>query len=85
MSYNATCSVRNILDEPAFTLPFFPAPAGAAESCSCDLNKLNDNLPEDDGHLACMEKVRKERGDDDDEEKPTPDCDCCIYGAYAAA
>jgi hypothetical protein len=75
-------------DEPALALPFFPAPAGAAESCSCDINQLNINLPDEDGHLACMEKVRKERGDDDDDdddEQPTPDCDCCIYGAYAAA
>jgi hypothetical protein len=90
ISYNYTCSPGSygVLWEgkPALTLPFYPAPAGAAESCSCDLNKLNDNLPDDDGHVACMEKVRKELGENAyDEDVPTPDCDCCIYGAYAAA
>ncbi|KAH0287927.1 hypothetical protein M436DRAFT_81474 [Aureobasidium namibiae CBS 147.97] len=84
LSYNSTCSLVMSEDEPALNLPFWPAPADAAESCSCDLNKLNDNLP-DNALSLCMEKVKSERGDpDDSEERPTPDCDCCLYGAYAA-
>jgi hypothetical protein len=71
--------------KPALNLPFYPAPTDAAESCSCDLNKINDNLPADEAQITCNELVRSERGDgDDDEYQPTPDCDCCMYGATAA-
>ncbi|KAG9517895.1 hypothetical protein KCV07_g5936, partial [Aureobasidium melanogenum] len=85
LSYNSTCSLILSEDEPAPNLPFWPAPSDAAESCSCNLNKLNDNLPTNEAYSICMEKVQFERGDPDDlEERPTPDCDCCLYGAYAA-
>ncbi|THW30733.1 hypothetical protein D6D25_05861 [Aureobasidium pullulans] len=86
LSYNSTCSLLFPLrTEPAPNLPFWPAPTDAADSCSCNLNKLNDNLPDNNAYSICMEQVQFERGDPDDlEERPTPDCDCCLYGAYAA-
>jgi hypothetical protein len=85
LSYNFTCSLILSEDEPAPNLPFWPAPTDAAESCSCNLNNLNDNLPTNEAYSICMEKVRSERGDSDDlEEQSTPDCDCCLYGTYAA-
>jgi hypothetical protein len=82
VTYNTSCETGAFEvawdGKPALTLPFFPAPAGAAESCSCDLNRLNDNMPDD--------KVRKELGESVyNESVPTPDCDCCEYGAYAAS
>jgi hypothetical protein len=90
VSYNTSCETGAFEvvweGKPALTLPFFPAPAGAAESCSCDLNRLNDNMPDDHGYVACQDKVRKELGENVyDEDVPTPDCDCCEYGAYAAS
>ncbi|KAI4849887.1 hypothetical protein E4T44_03072 [Aureobasidium sp. EXF-8845] len=87
LSYDTSCSLENYFNDPReLTLPFFPAPAGAAESCSCDINQLNINLPDDDGHVECAEKERKGYGKDPyDEDEPSPNCDCCIYGAYAAA
>ncbi|KAI5195603.1 hypothetical protein E4T39_08146 [Aureobasidium subglaciale] len=78
LSYNTTFFLLSGEDGPALNLPFWPAPTDAAESCSCNLNKLNDDLPTNDAYSICRDKVQFERGDPDDlEERPTPDCDCC--------
>ncbi|KAI4852118.1 hypothetical protein E4T44_01701 [Aureobasidium sp. EXF-8845] len=84
LSYNYTCSVDLDKDGPGLDLPFYPAPANAAESCSCDLKKMDNNLDFDDDWDTCAGKVRKQLSEEDYEHQAFPDCDCCAYGAYAA-
>ncbi|KAI5240569.1 hypothetical protein E4T43_06035 [Aureobasidium subglaciale] len=81
--YNTSCSDEGVV----LDLPFYPPPANAAGECSCNINTLVTSLEKSgtDGYIQCMEKVQKERGEtDDEEEQPTPDCDCCFYGIAAA-
>ncbi|KAI5211447.1 hypothetical protein AUEXF2481DRAFT_25826 [Aureobasidium subglaciale EXF-2481] len=86
MTYNTSCS--DAFDEGVvLDLPFYPPPAKAAGECSCNINALVTSLEKSgtDGYIQCMEEIQKERGEtDDEEEQPTPDCDCCFYGIAAA-
>ncbi|KAG9655800.1 hypothetical protein KCU64_g6301, partial [Aureobasidium melanogenum] len=102
LAYNYTCNDPNP-DYPGYPesntlkLPFYPAPAGAAGECSCNLRTVDDSLYSPfDGFQTCLDMVHKEDGDqdddgdDDDEEDDEDDddqyakCNCCLYGAVAA-
>ncbi|KAK6000704.1 hypothetical protein QM012_003429 [Aureobasidium pullulans] len=94
LAYNETCPDQGpSAKSPTLELPFYPPPADAAGECSCNLKTVSESLESPfDGFQTCLQKVHQEDGVTDDENdqytyfgKPAPQCDCCVYGAVAAA
>ncbi|KAH0372556.1 hypothetical protein KCU65_g1028, partial [Aureobasidium melanogenum] len=98
LKYNETCNVPDTYDNitQILDLPFYPAPVDAAGECSCNLKPIRD-ISESlfEGWETCLSKVHEETGGDYDDDgdqyaftwqgKPVPKCNCCVYGAVAAA